>query len=520
MNLALVLVLLSALDDEAPAAAPAVTEPAPVAAPAPAPAPQATAQERIGFGAGPFEAKFSFGVRLAQSLGNPVVLDETNTAVAPTPFETRLRGGMHLSIKNFSLIGELDVATGAIFGTPDSTVVAARVPTPDLRALELRNLYLQYRWETGAARLGVMTNQFGMGMLSNAGAKDPEPGEFGLQHGGVVVTRALVAARPFHGLGGAWKAVEPFAAFDVVISDSTAQLLQGDRALQGIFGVRFNVDDDHLLALTGVYRNQWREGGVPDERKTEVFVGDLYGRWRVYDSGDTALTLAGELATILGTTTQGRSDTAPVLDVRQFGAVAKVNFKQGRFGVLFDGGYASGDQNPYDTRLENFRFDANYKVGLVLFDQVLGYQSARSAWRAADPLLAGVAPEGVDLLPTAGALTGAWFLFPRARFSATDWLDVYGGPLFAFTSAQLVDPFNTRLNGGTPVNALGGRAGSYLGTELDLGVTVRAAVTKFATVTATLEGGLLLPGDAFTTSAGTVMAPAGLGRLRITLATL
>lgn len=59
--------------------------------------------------------------------------------------------------------------------------------------------------------------------------------------------------------------------------------------------------------------------------------------------------------------------------------MAKLNLKKGRWGLLLDGGFASGDQNPYDARLQNFRFDANYKVGLVLFDQVLGYQSARTA---------------------------------------------------------------------------------------------------------------------------------------------
>jgi hypothetical protein len=460
----------------------------------------------------------TIALRMAQSVGNPLQLDETGTSTQPTPFDLRLRFGLDLKLDRFAVVSEFDVATGAVFGTPDATVVAPRIPTPAFQPAALRALYLQYKWETGAARLGVQTNQFGLGMLSNSGSRDAEPGDFGQQFGGVVVARAGFGARPFFRLGGAWRAVEPVAAFDFVLNDQTVNAFAGDVAFQGIWGLRFNVDEQRQLAITGVYRSARRPSGSPGERSTDVLVGDLFGKWRVFESGDTSLTLAGELAAIWGTTTQSRSDVAEVLDVRQFGAVAKVNFKVGRFAVLLDGGYASGDQNPYDSTLGNFRFDPNYKVGLVLFDQVLGYQSARSAWRAADPALAGVAPEGVDLLPTAGAITGAWFLFPRARFSAADWIDVYGGPLFAFTSAALVDPFNTRLNGGTPVNALGARPGSYLGTELDLGVSVHGNPTKYLHVTATLEGGVLLPGDAFRTATGATMGPAGLGRLRLSVA--
>lgn len=120
------------------------------------------------------------------------------------------------------------------------------------------------------------------------------------------------------------------------------------------------------------------------------------------------------------------------------------------------------------------------------------------------------------MLPTAGAVTGAWYLFPRAKYGFAEWIDVYGGPLFAFTTAQLTDPFNTRINGGTPLNYLGGTPGNYLGTELDLGLSVHGAPTRYLNIAATLEGGVLLPGDAFRTANGSNMGPVGVGRLRFT----
>lgn len=541
MNLALVLLALGAVADEPPAAvvaaepaiAPAPVEPAapsapvvaaePTLAPAPVVAPAQTnpppvvAKSGVSVDAGPFEVKINAALRLAQTMSSTIVLDDRGTSETLSPFEMRVRLGPELRWKQLSLVSEFDLATGAVFGTPDSTVVASRVPTPNFKPAELRQLYLQYRWATGAARLGVQTSHFGLGMLANAGAKDAEPGDFGIQHGGSVVTRAAVVGRPLFSRGGAWRAVEVVGAFDLVVQDATAELLAGDRALQGILGLRYSVDDDHQLGLTAIYRNQRRDNGAPGERSTDAFVGDLFAQWTVLKTPDSALTLSGELAVITGTTTQSRSDSAEVLDVRQFGAVAKVNYKKGKLGLLFDGGFASGDQNPYDTTINNFRFDANYKVGLVLFDQVLGYQTARSGWRAADPSLAGVAPEGVDLLPSAGAVTGAWYLFPKARYAFAEWIDVYGGPLFAFTTAQLTDPFNTRLNGGTPLNYLGAKPGSYLGTELDLGVSLRAAPTSYLNIAAILEGGVLLPGDAFKTASGATMGPVGVGRLRLTV---
>jgi hypothetical protein len=543
MNLALVLIAFGAVADETPAAEPVVTpaaaepvatpvaEPvavtpvaAPVAAPVePAPAaatePAATAEKKgLGVNAGAFEVKIAANLRLAQTMSSTLVLDDLGTAQRVTPFEMRIRLGPEIKWKDLSLITEFDLATGAIFGTPDDTVVASRVPTPNFKAAELRQLYLQYRWATGGARLGVQTSNFGLGMLANAGAKDAEAGDFGIQHGGSVVARAAILGRPLFSLGGAWRAVEPLAAFDLVVHDATAELLQGDRALQGILGLRFNVDDDHVFGITAIYRNQRRDNAAPAERSTDAFVGDLFARWTVMKTADSSLTLSGELAAITGTTTNSRSDNAEVLGVRQLGVVGKVNYKKGRFGILFDGGFASGDQNPYDTTISNFRFDANYKVGLVLFDQVLGYQTARSGWRAADPQLSGVAPEGVDLLPSAGAVTGAWYLFPRAKYGFADWIDVYGGPLFAFTTAQLTDPFNTRLNGGTPVNYLGAKPGNYLGTELDLGVAVRFSPATYLNVSATLEGGVLLPGDAFKMASGATMGAVGVGRLRLAAA--
>ncbi len=505
-----------------PAVEPAAPPPAPPPPAAPIREPPATTRSSgpgLGytFGTSGVEVRLTGALRLAQTVGSDLLLDDVGTTIRPAPFETRLRLGPELRWRGFSLVSDFDLATGAVLGVPDDTVVAARVPTPRFQAAELRQLYLQYRWATGGVRVGQQVSHFGQGMLANAGAADPSSGDFGMQRSGNFVLRAAYAGRPLYGLGGLFQLLEPVLAVDLVVKDATADLLAGDRALQGIAGLRFVVDEKSQVGVLAIYRNQRRDNASPGERSTDVFVADVFGTWSFIDRASMSLSVGAELVAITGTTTQGRSDTAPVLDVRQLGAVASVRFRTGRLGLLLDGGYASGDQNPYDTQLNNFRFDPNYKVGLVLFDQVLGYQTARSGLRAADPQLVGVAPEGVDLLPSAGAISGAWYVFPRVNLALASWLDLYAGPLFAFASAKLTDPYNTRLNGGVPLNFVGGSPGNLLGTELDLGLTVRSTPAPFLNLAATLEGGVLFPGDAFRTGSGAVPGPIGLGRLRLTL---
>ena len=80
---------------------------------------------------------------------------------------------------------------------------------------------------------------------------------------------------------------------------------------------------------------------------------------------------------------------------------------------------------------------------------------------------------------------------------------------------RLTDPFNSRLGGGTAINYLGGVAGPYLGTELDLGVQMRWKPIALLSLTGTLEAGLLVPGNAFTLRSGAVMGPEAMARLRL-----
>lgn len=487
-------------------------------------------------GAWNLSAALAGSVRASYQGATAFPLDSTLQPYTIAPLLTRVRVTPEIHLGGFGLIAEADAATGAIVGSPDVTGdlaaevpgnegwpttkenIAQRVPYPTLRALELRKLYLEYKWASGAFRVGQQTSNWGLGLLANDGGRDPEAGDFGQQQFGNLTYRALLAARPLFNRGGAWKAFETAFAADLIVRDNFGEFAKGDRAFQGVLALRFAKDADNWFGVYAVYRNQSNVDVTDGGKKTQVVVIDFGGRWEFLKKKHREFRLAWELVGITGSTTQARNENAAQLQVRQLGFAVKSAYRVRRATLYLDGGFASGDQNPSDDKVENFRFDRDYKVGLILFDQVMAYQTARAGARASDPNVLGVPPEGADLLGTAGSLTGAWYLYPRLKIAVMDWFDLYGGPLFAFTTAKLTDPFNSRIGGGTSLNSLGGAPGNYLGTEVDLGAQLRFRPIQELLISVTGEGGLFLPGNAFNLPDGTVMGPVGFGRLRLSVA--
>ena len=67
---------------------------------------------------------------------------------------TRVRVSPEIHLGGLGLIAEADAATGAILGIPPDSLVGDRQPVPAIRALELRKVYLEYKWASGAFRVG------------------------------------------------------------------------------------------------------------------------------------------------------------------------------------------------------------------------------------------------------------------------------------------------------------------------------------------------------------------------------
>jgi hypothetical protein len=405
----------------------------------------------------------------------------------------RLSSGLALRPVQLHAEYEQDLLTGAESSTTD--LAGDGYPGAEGLHVEPRKAFV--RGSIGRAlhlTTGLDTSHWGLGLVANDGDHDWQPGSAGFvfPQGGDRVFRWSAGTGPHTDLG-----IAATLGADQVYRDDV--LLPGDRARQFFAAALVGAGKPHSFGVYVVRRNQKDS----TQRATDVWVVDAAARSNMaLDAGK--LSLAAESALITGKTALGPSTDFASHDVRQLGAALRAAFDAVVVGGVLDVLYASGDQNPYDGQQNAFRSDPNYEMGLVLFRYVLAAQSARAAATAGDPTLVGVRPDNLERIPTRGSATNTLAFFPRVFVRPLKGLEAYGGPLFAFTPVDNIDLFNTRLAGGAPRNALNGRPGSYLGTELDAGARYRIT-SEHSELTFGAEGGTLLAGSALRDAAGDTM---------------
>ncbi len=208
-----------------------------------------------------------------------------------------------------------------------------------------------------------------------------------------------------------------------------------------------------------------------------------------------------EAVFITGTTEQARFEGADFpLDVRQFGCVLKGDITHTfyRAGAGLELGFASGDNSTQDSTLRNIKFDPSYKVGMILFEEVLARISARSHDRVRDPELVGTPPKGSDLIPTNGSVTNAIYIHPQIFVRPDSGAyDLRLGFLAAFAPGDVVDPFASAEAGGFNRNAFRKKnANGALGYEVNAGLAFDIPVQKLFTLRLGGQYGIFFPGAA------------------------
>jgi hypothetical protein len=223
---------------------------------------------------------------------------------------------------------------------------------------------------------------------------------------------------------------------------------------------------------------------------------------------------------------EGFAELARTEPVRQRvtaqGARAVVDVDIGRATLSLEANYASGDVDPRPgSDLTVFGFARDTNVGLLLFERILAYESARSAAVGIENLRnLDAASFPLTEVATDGRFSNAIALFPQAF---VDWirqgdhrLQTRLGVLFAWPAVGAVDPVLTMLgrDGNTirddAVNWHGGQPGTYYGTEFDAQLAWRFR-ERFVW---TIEAAYLLPGDALHDQNGDAV-PASLVENRI-----
>ncbi len=375
--------------------------------------------------------------------------------------------------------------------------------------IRIRKLYGDVSLPFGLLRIGRQAANTGQGIQASDG--DGRPNRFGFSRTGNQVDRILFATKPLE----AFKDKEDRDTSEdrgMILALAYDRWVTDDLHLFGDDVQQFDVALRYMAPRLGPMR--------------DFFVGGYFvHRWDTVNStavnsfGGRLLTKIGdfnislESAANVGTTKEISSaykliTNDPVIsqDILQTGARAVVRYDKPRFSAYMEFDYASGDGDPNnDTPLTQFTFAEDSNIGLLLFEHVISYQTARVAASGNELIRRlGATSFPPDSIWSRGSFTNSMALFPQIDIRPVKGLLIRGGALFAWAAEPVVNPIASLLaKDGLViqddlVNFNGGKPGNYWGTELDARISYRY-LDHFLF---DLEGAILLPGNALRNADG------------------
>jgi hypothetical protein len=250
-----------------------------------------------------------------------------------------------------------------------------------------------------------------------------------------------------------------------------------------------------------------------DQFNTQVFavpVSLQFGAGPVHFSGEFVALFGETREASAGMAALREKDAAKrvIYDqkIQAIGARAILDIEMGPVTGTLEFDYASGDGDPRDeTPLTTYNFARDANVGLLLFEHLLAFESARSAEVGIQNLQqAGVDSFPLTELASEGRVHNAIIAFPQVLYKPVDSLGLRAGVLLAWSAAPVTDQVMSLLNEDGKeitddvVNWHGGEPARFYGTELDLQVEWRYQKYFLWTV----EGAVLLPGEALQDESG------------------
>lgn len=376
----------------------------------------------------------------------------------------------------------------------------------DAAPVTVRKLYGEAALPFGLLRIGRQPANAGTGVQS--ADADGRPNRFGVSRTGNMVDRVLFATKPLEAFKAAADRSRSDAegfflglSYDRLVGDDPH--LFADDVHQIATGVRFLAPTwaaGQDLWLSGYYVHRW-------DGQFGTRINSLGARGYSRFGPRGRLALGFDIAANLGSTREISEaykviSNDPAVDqrVRQIGARGVARYDRKYWTVYAEVDYASGNSDPQARApLTQFVFAEDTNVGLLLFKHVLAFQTARSSAAALETLRRLGAPSyPAEAVATRGAFTNAFALFPQLDVRPHKSVLLRGGVLLAWAPAPVNDPVASLKRRDSAsiqddlVNFVGGKPGTYYGTELDGRVQYRF-LEHFAI---DVEGALLLPRDA------------------------
>ncbi len=372
--------------------------------------------------------------------------------------------------------------------------------------VRLRKLFTQISTPVGAFRIGRQPIIAGAGVQANDG--EGRTNRFGFARTGNMVDRILFATKPLEALKPKDKrnmseseGLLLALGYDRIVTDSPQ--LFADDVSQWFSALVFSAPEHPLgtnLLATAFHVHRWNPANG-----TSINVVGLRANSRLKGG----LSAGFDVAYNFGSTREVSEaykfiTNDPVLDqeIAQLGARAVVRYDNKWITGYLEFDYASGDPDPNaSTPLSQFVFAEDTNVGLLLFEHVLAFQTARASAAGVEVLRRlGATTYPAEVVNTRGAFTNAVAIFPQVDVRPLPGLLLRGGVLMAWADAPVIDPVaSLQARDGLSVqddlvNYVGapslGR--SYYGTELDARIQYRL----LDHVNFELEGAILFPGDA------------------------
>ncbi len=367
----------------------------------------------------------------------------------------------------------------------------------------VRRAYGDVRTPIGLLRVGRQAFTEGMGTAVADG--DGRKNRFGVSGIGNNVDGILFATKPLEAFvpeaerdTSETRGLFLIVRYDRLVTDELRFF--GDDVHNIIEGLRYLAPEYSLgknLELRLIHNYRWDDRNGTSVHAVNARAVSSFGRFTI---GADATVVVGKTREVSSAYQVINNDPIVDQDVLQAGVRAVARYDADLWTAYLEFDYASGDADP-ETRssLTQFLFAQDANVGLLLFEQVLAFQTARAAAAGVELLTRLGAPSlPADTISTQGAFTNAIALFPQFDVRPHKNILLRGGVLVAWAAEKVVDPTaSLKLKDGDSVeddsvNYVGGKPGSFYGVELD----ARAQWRLFDHFALDIEGAVLFPGDA------------------------